>query len=172
MYSTEHQSYTWFSCSSDKFGIFLELDIVITLVLHQHHLQIDVIANLEPPCTSISLLVQGHGRSHVAGEWTRTRTHTRPLERSKSNTDKVNYVCCLVPWARGAQSDLLLMCFVDEWHFPYIVTHTHTHTAHNFILTLAPAGVDTWGWGGSFSSSRSSSHPVGEKHRTHSTETQ
>lgn len=69
-------SYTWFCSFLHEFGIFLELDIVIALVLHQHHLQIDVITNLELPHTSISLLVQGHCCSHISVEWTHIRNHT------------------------------------------------------------------------------------------------
>ncbi len=136
-------SCTWFSRPSHKFGIFLELDVVIALVLHQHHLQIDVITNLEPPHPSVSLLVQGHCCSHVAGEWTRARSRTRAgtLERSKSNTNKVNYcmpaVLCSEP---GEPNMIQFLCVLlmncvqlimsDIFHTN---THTHTHT-HTFSL--------------------------------------
>lgn len=63
----QQSSCTCFCYSSDKFGILLEFDVVVALILHQHHLQIDVIANLEPPHTSICLLIQGHCCSYIAG---------------------------------------------------------------------------------------------------------
>lgn len=63
----QQSSCTCFCYSSDKFGILLEFDVVVALILHQHHLQIDVIANLEPTHTSIYLLIQGHCCSYIAG---------------------------------------------------------------------------------------------------------
>lgn len=80
------RSHTWFCCSSDKFGILLELDVVIALVLHQHHLQIDVITYLELPHTPVSLLVQGHCCSHVAVvciSCTHTYTHSVKIKKKK-----------------------------------------------------------------------------------------
>lgn len=53
---------------TDHFGIFLELDVVITLKLQQHHLQVDVITHLKPPHCPVSLPVQGCCRGNVAKE--------------------------------------------------------------------------------------------------------
>lgn len=54
--------------SADHFGIFLELDVVITLKLQQHHLQVDVVAHLKLPHRPVGLPVQGCCRGNVATE--------------------------------------------------------------------------------------------------------
>lgn len=53
---------------TDHFGIFLELDVVITLKLQQHHLQVDVVAHLKLPHRPVGLPVQGCCRGNVATE--------------------------------------------------------------------------------------------------------
>lgn len=50
---------------ADHFGIFLELDVVITLKLQQHHLQVDVVAHLKLPHCPVGLPVQGCCRGNV-----------------------------------------------------------------------------------------------------------
>lgn len=52
----------------DDFGIFLELDVVITLKLQQHHLQVDVVTHLKLPHHPVGLPVQGCCRGNVAKE--------------------------------------------------------------------------------------------------------
>lgn len=53
---------------TDDFGIFLVLDVVITLKLQQHHLQVDVVTHLKLPHYPVSLPVQGCCRGNVAKE--------------------------------------------------------------------------------------------------------
>lgn len=51
---------------TDDFGKLVELDVVITLKLQQHHLQVNVVAHLKLPHSPSRLLVQGCCRGNVA----------------------------------------------------------------------------------------------------------
>lgn len=51
---------------ADELGVLAVLAVVVALVLAQHHLQVHVVAGLEPPQGAACFLVQGHGRRHVA----------------------------------------------------------------------------------------------------------
>lgn len=51
---------------TDDFGKLVELDVVITLKLQQHHLQVHVVAHLKLPHSPSRLLVQGCCRGNVA----------------------------------------------------------------------------------------------------------
>lgn len=53
---------------TDDFGIFLELDVVVTLKLQQHHLQVNVVTHLKLPHCPVGLPVQGCCRGNVTKE--------------------------------------------------------------------------------------------------------
>lgn len=64
------QTWCFYTCChfTDDFGIFLELDVVISLKLQQHHLQVHVVTHLKLPHSSSGLLVQGCCCGNVAAD--------------------------------------------------------------------------------------------------------
>lgn len=67
---------------TDDFGKLVELDVVITLKLQQHHLQVHVVTHLKLPHSAPRLLVQGCCRGNVAEDTEMGRNKGRQPEET------------------------------------------------------------------------------------------